>query len=147
MALSGRRSWNATLAQLTQSGHDSDPQWSPDGRWIAFLSERKASSGKDADASDTLAEVSQLYLISPNGGEAFPVTQGEDEVHTFTWSPDSRVLYYATRTPWTKQQRDDYNKEWKDVIQYRASERGDTVFSLPIADAVASFCGAGESSF
>jgi len=128
---------NATLAQLTQSGHDSDPQWSPDGRWIAFLSERKASSGKDADASDTLAEVSQLYLISPNGGEAFPVTQGEDEVHTFTWSPDSRVLYYATRTPWTKQQRDDYKKEWKDVIQYRASERGDTVFSLPIADAMA----------
>src|SRR5271155_4200163 len=29
-----------TLIQLTQSGHDSDPKWSPDGRWIAFLSDR-----------------------------------------------------------------------------------------------------------
>src|SRR5579863_7764064 len=25
-----------SLIQLTQSGHDNDPQWSPDGRWIAF---------------------------------------------------------------------------------------------------------------
>src|SRR5437879_2771271 len=32
------------LIQLTQSGHDSSPKWSPDGRWIAFLSERKTSS-------------------------------------------------------------------------------------------------------
>src|SRR5579872_2570778 len=35
-----------TLIQLTQSGHDSDPKWSPDGKWIAFLSERKPASGK-----------------------------------------------------------------------------------------------------
>src|SRR6266516_2034966 len=32
-------SGNGTLTQLTQSGHDAPPQWSPDGRWIAFLSE------------------------------------------------------------------------------------------------------------
>src|ERR1700730_4020525 len=36
------------LIQLTQSGHDSKPEWSPDGRWIAFLSERKTSSEKDS---------------------------------------------------------------------------------------------------
>ncbi len=30
-----------SLIQLTQSGHDSEPKWSPDGKWIAFLSERK----------------------------------------------------------------------------------------------------------
>src|SRR5581483_9397943 len=27
------------LIQLTQSGHDSEPKWSPDGKWIAFASD------------------------------------------------------------------------------------------------------------
>src|ERR1700685_3482385 len=40
-----------TLIQLTQSGHDSNPKWSPDGRWIAFLSDRKISSEKDSDSN------------------------------------------------------------------------------------------------
>ena len=35
------------LTQLTQSGHDTSPQWSPDGQWIAFLSERKGGDAKD----------------------------------------------------------------------------------------------------
>src|SRR5215831_13773439 len=38
------------LIQLTQSGHDSDPRWSPDGKWIAFLSERKTGAGKGDDS-------------------------------------------------------------------------------------------------
>ena len=42
----GASSSAPTLIQLTQSGHDSEPKWSPDGRWIAFLSERKTSSEK-----------------------------------------------------------------------------------------------------
>ena len=33
-----------SLLQLTHSGHDSEPRWSPDGRWIAFVSERKTAS-------------------------------------------------------------------------------------------------------
>jgi dipeptidyl aminopeptidase/acylaminoacyl peptidase len=128
-----------SLIQLTQSGHDSNPKWSPDGRWIAFLSERKTSSGKSADSdSDSKDEgVNQIYLISPAGGEAFAVTQGEEEVHTFSWSADSRTLYFATRNPWTKEQKDNYRKEWKDVVQYRTAERGDTIFALDLATALA----------
>jgi dipeptidyl aminopeptidase/acylaminoacyl peptidase len=130
-----------SLIQLTQSGHDSSPKWSPDGHWIAFLSERKSSSQKnadsDSDAKDKDEGVSQIYLISPAGGEAFPVTQGEEEVHTFSWSADSHTLYFATRNPWTKTQKDDYKKEWKDVLQYRTAERGDTIFALDLATALA----------
>ena len=130
-----------TLIQLTESGHDSEPKWSPDGRWIAFLSERKTSSEKDSDSDDndkdSDKEVSQLYVISPAGGEAIPLTQGEEEVHTFSWSADSRTIYFATRNPWTKAQKDDYKKQWKDVVQYRTAERGDTIFALDLAAALA----------
>src|SRR5258708_37456559 len=74
-----------SLIQLTQSGHDVDPKWSPDGRWIAFRSERKSSSEKDSDSGadknrnnnkddkDDKGETSQIYLISPSGGEAIPI--------------------------------------------------------------------------
>ncbi len=137
-----------TLIQLTQSGHDSQPKWSPDGRWIAFLSERKTSSEKDSDSDDDSdkdkdndkdsdKEVSQLYIISPAGGEAIPLTQGDEEVHTFSWSADSHTIYFATRNPWTKTQKDDYKKQWKDVVQYRTAERGDTIFALDVAIALA----------
>jgi dipeptidyl aminopeptidase/acylaminoacyl peptidase len=130
----------ASLIQLTQSGHDTEPKWSPDGRWIAFLSERKASAEKDSDSSDDKddkGDISQIYLISPNGGEAVPMTQGQEEVHAFSWSADSQTLYYATRTPWTKTEKDDYKKEWKDVVQYRTAERGDAIFALEVAAALA----------
>ena len=143
-----------SLIQLTQSGHDIDPKWSPDGRWIAFRSERKPSSEKDSDSGDAKklakdsgkdnkdkdddkGEVSQIYLISPSGGEAIPLTQGQEEVHTFSWSSDSRTIYFATRNPWTKAQKDDYRKQWKDVVQYRTAERGDTLFALDVAAALA----------
>src|SRR5258705_12839863 len=66
-----------TLTQLTRSGHDTGPQWSPDGRWIAFFSERKAPDSKEKNSTEE-DDTAQLYLISPSGGEAFPVTEGEE---------------------------------------------------------------------
>ena len=122
-----------SLIQLTQAGDNTKPQWSPDGRWIAFVSERK-STKEDDPKEETVA---QLFLIPVGGGEAFPVTQGDEEVHSFSWSPDSRSLYFATRTPWTKSQKDAYKKDWKDVVQYRAAERGDMIFRIDVADAIA----------
>ncbi|HET7031891.1 MAG TPA: hypothetical protein VFJ48_02120, partial [Casimicrobiaceae bacterium] len=44
--------------RLTAGDKDSDPKWSPDGRWIAFTAKRK-----DDDEP-------QIYLIAPDGGEA-----------------------------------------------------------------------------
>jgi dipeptidyl aminopeptidase/acylaminoacyl peptidase len=128
----------ASLRQLTHSGHDRHPQWSPDGRWVAFLSSRgDAKGGKSCAEASPGDEVWQLYLISADGGEAFPVTQGEEKVHAFAWSADASTLYFATRTPWSKSQQEAYEKQWKDVCQYRGGERGDQIFSLSLADASA----------
>jgi dipeptidyl aminopeptidase/acylaminoacyl peptidase len=127
-----------SLTQLTQSGHDSEPKWSPDGKWIAFLSERKPSTQKDGDRdADSKDDDSQIFLISPDAGEAFAITQGQEDVHTFAWSSDSRTLFFATREPWSKSQKDDYKKEWRDVEQYRIAERGDNIYALNLASALA----------
>ncbi|MGB9073534.1 MAG: prolyl oligopeptidase family serine peptidase [Terriglobales bacterium] len=127
-----------SLVQLTQSGHDSHPRWSPDGQWIAFLSERKPASGKDGDAGDDKEkEIAQLFLISPQVGEAFAITSGDDDVHAFAWSADSKAIYFATRQPWTKQQNDDHKKDWKDVVRFRGDERGDVIFRIRLDDALA----------
>jgi dipeptidyl aminopeptidase/acylaminoacyl peptidase len=140
---------SGSLIQLTQAGHETSPQWSPDGQWIAFLSERKTVDAKEGGAGDSKArddqgkvsekdkDVAQLFLISPGGGEPFAITSGEEEVHAFAWSEDSKAIVFATRQPWTKQQNDDHKKEWKDVARYRGDERGDVIFRLTIEEALA----------
>ena len=143
-----RTAAGGSLVQLTQSRHDSSPQWSPDGRWIAFLSERKVADAIEADADDGAEsaggekgkdkdkDVAQLFLISPNGGEAFAITSSDEEVHAFAWSGDSKAIVFATREPWTKQQNDDHKRDWKDVVRHRGDERGDVIFRLNLDEAL-----------
>src|SRR5262249_60495129 len=74
----------SNLFQLTRSGHDSDPHWSADGKWIAFFSDRGTPAEKgDSYIFNGGEKAYQLYLISPNGGEPFAVTDAEEEVHSF----------------------------------------------------------------
>lgn len=128
-----------SLVPLTTTGHDRDALWSPDGKWIAFLSDRSLSEETekdDAGAKDKTEKPVQVFAIAVSGGEAFAVTRGEEEVHSFAWSADSREIYFATRTPWSKEHQEAYKKEWKDVVQFRESERGDVISRIDVANAM-----------
>jgi len=126
-----------SLIQLTQSGHDTSPHWSPDAHWIAFLSDRSvsASGSEEESGSDSQPkkEVAQLYVIARSGGEALALTSGGEEVHAFAWAEDAQSLFIATRAHWSKEQEEGYKKQWKDVIQFRESERGDAIWIVDIA--------------
>lgn len=68
--------------QLTQSGHDSSPVWSPDGKTIAFLSSRSGES--------------QVYLLSMDGGEARPLTHLSTGADIVKWSPDGKIIAFTS---------------------------------------------------
>jgi len=68
--------------QLTQSGKDSAPSWSPDGKTLAFL------SGRDG--------TSQVYVISMEGGEAKKLTTLSTGADLFKWSPDGKSIAFTS---------------------------------------------------
>ncbi|MEY3458000.1 MAG: hypothetical protein RL215_1157 [Planctomycetota bacterium] len=69
--------------QLTNpSGRDSNPRWSPDGRWILFESGRSGSS--------------QLWAISSLGGEARQLTTISTGASNGIWSPDGRHIAFVS---------------------------------------------------
>jgi dipeptidyl aminopeptidase/acylaminoacyl peptidase len=69
-------------SQLTQSGHDSSPAWSPDGQTIAFLSSRSGES--------------QVYLLSLEGGEAQRLTKLSTGADVVKWSPDGKTIAFTS---------------------------------------------------
>jgi dipeptidyl aminopeptidase/acylaminoacyl peptidase len=68
--------------QLTQSGHDSSPVWSPDAKTIAFLSSRSGDS--------------QVYLLSMDGGEAKPLTHLSTGADNLKWSPNGKTIAFTS---------------------------------------------------
>jgi dipeptidyl aminopeptidase/acylaminoacyl peptidase len=68
----------------SMKGNESEPAWSPDGRWIAFVAKR----GDDKQ--------SQLYVIATAGGEATRVADVPTGVATPKWFPDSQRIAFIT---------------------------------------------------
>jgi dipeptidyl aminopeptidase/acylaminoacyl peptidase len=63
----------------------SSPRWSPDGRSLAFLSARDAGRP-------------QIWVLSRSGGEARRLSNLENGVSSFEWSPDGTRVVCLTRT-------------------------------------------------
>jgi dipeptidyl aminopeptidase/acylaminoacyl peptidase len=82
-------------ARRVTSGPKADraPQWSHDGSWIAFLSDR---------TNNRL----QVFGIDPAGGEAWQITRHESAVSSYRLSPDSKRIVYLATAPASRAEQD-----------------------------------------
>ena len=78
---------------------ESDPQWSPDGRYLAFLSARPA-------AKDDKKPLTQVWLLDRDGGEAEQLTSFAGNVSEFAWSPDGSTLAVVAWEPDSRKTED-----------------------------------------
>jgi dipeptidyl aminopeptidase/acylaminoacyl peptidase len=93
----------------TTKGNSTNPSFSPDGQWVAFLTDR--------------GQKTQIYVIRIDGGEARPATREEEVISRFDWHPS------GTKFVFLKPEKEDKTK--KDVEKrYGGFEQDDKEFTL-----------------
>src|SRR3954453_7265619 len=131
------------------SKHDNAPRWSPDGRTLAFLSDRGhvLRSGGGADeprdpqrqAGKSSDDATQVWLLPMDGGEAAQLTRLPASVGELVWSPDGKrlcVTSWATSTTKPRRTREpgtppDGDARLIDRLQYMANGDGYTLDKAP----------------
>src|SRR6266849_2297065 len=109
--------------QLTRGDKSAtNPRWSPDGQWLAFLSNR-------------VEDKNQILVINPLGGEAQPRTKSETAINNFAWSDDGKTIAYTATEPTaqTLKDRKDYLGDY-DVVREGYSYVH--IWTLNVADAM-----------
>ncbi len=76
-------------------GYEIEPKYSPDGRFVAFLSMAKAGFESDRN---------RIFVLERKTGAKRELTAGFDQsAHGITWAPDSSGVYFTSETRGTQQ--------------------------------------------
>ncbi len=87
-----RSDGRAPARQLTFGERgDTLPAWSPDGRYISFVSARGPGGDEEPRA--------RLWIMRADGGEAWAITDGVESIQQYAWSPDAKTIAFTMTDP------------------------------------------------
>ncbi|MBX7221596.1 MAG: S9 family peptidase [Blastocatellia bacterium] len=83
-------SWDGqqTVRLTSSKERDSSPCWSPDGKYLSFLSSRQTPDGTD-----------QIWLLNRMGGEPEQITTVKGAIGDYRWSPDGKRMVLVLEDP------------------------------------------------
>ncbi|MGB7435519.1 MAG: S9 family peptidase [Candidatus Acidiferrum sp.] len=153
------KSFQLTRGKKSAGGAD----WSPDGRWLASVTEREPSAieppaatpagkteeqkeekkpeqaaqkdkKKEPEKETPKPAGTQIWVISPEGGEAWQLTKSETDVSEFHWSKDSKFIAFTADAPESKTNKDRKEK-YSDYEVYEKDYRQNQLWSVDVSEA------------
>ena len=116
---------SSAFALTSGDKSSTDPAWSPDGKWIAFLSGR---GPKDKDGKDPKANV---WRIRVDGGEAEALTDEKGGVRAVRWSPDGKTIAFLMTDPKTEDE-EKADKEKRDARVVDGAPKLTRLYVVPV---------------
>jgi len=148
--------------QLTRGKKSAgNADWSPDGHWLAFVTERETGAveplpppekkeekkeatkeekkeGEKKEDSAGKPAAHQIWLISPEGGEAWELTKSETDIGEYHWSKDSKSIAFTANPPESKTGKERKEK-YSEYDVFEKDYRQNQLWMIDIAEAEKSY--------